>query len=486
MIGFVVYLMVVLSVGIVAYRRTSTQAGFILGDRKLGPWVIAFSERASGESAWLLLGVPGTAFMAGFIELWTAIGCATGIFLSWTVVAKKLRREVGHYDSLTIPDYFRSRYPETHEFIRIASSLIIVFFYTFYVASQFNGAGKVLDETFGELLLSVKDTLGLSVSTVTMGMVVGAIIVLFYTAMGGFVAVAWTDLVQGIIMVFTCVTLPILGWFMLGGTELLDNIRADDPNLLSMTGGKPLGQAFLGIVGGLSWGLGYMGQPHLLTRFMAIRSVDDIRTSKVIATWWAVPALWGATLIGIVGSGAYGRDFFDDPERIMPFMAQDILPGWLAGIMISGAIAAMMSTADSQLLVTTSTLSEDIYHKTLKRSRSPESLAVFSRIATVVIGLVAFWLAVESTDTVRKMVSFAWSGLAAAFAPGLVLTLWWKRTTGYGVLTGMIGGTLTVVLWNLLGLNEYFTERVSGVAIAALLVVGVSLLGKQERDDATV
>ena len=193
-----------------------------------------------------------------------------------------------------------------------------------------------------------------------------------------------------------------------------------------------------------------------------------------------MPALWGATLIGIVGSGAYGREFFDDPERIMPFMAQDILPGWLAGVMISGAIAAMMSTADSQLLVTTSTLSEDIYHKTLKRSRSPEALAVFSRIATVVIGLVAFWLAVESTDTVRKMVSFAWSGLAAAFAPGLVLTLWWKRTTGYGVLTGMIGGTLTVVLWNVLGWNEVLTERVSGVAVAALLVVVVSLLGRQE------
>ena len=160
MVGFVVYLFVVLGVGIAAYRRTSTQSGFVLGDRKLGPWVIAFSERASGESAWLLLGVPGTALMAGFLELWTAIGCATGIFLSWTVVATKLRREVGNYDSLTLPDYFRSRYPETHEFIRIASSLIIVFFYTFYVASQFNGAGKVLDETFGGLLLSVKDTLG--------------------------------------------------------------------------------------------------------------------------------------------------------------------------------------------------------------------------------------------------------------------------------------------------------------------------------------
>ena len=224
LIGFVVYLTVVLVVGVIAFRKTQSQAGFILGDRKLGPWVIAFSERASGESAWLLVGLPGAALALGFIELWTAIGCTTGILLSWTFVAPRLREFVGHSDSLTLPDFFRQRYPETHEAIRIVASLIITFFFTFYVASQFNAAGKVLDTTFGELLGTIQGSLGsigLDLETTTIGMLIGTIIVLFYTVMGGFVAVAWTDVAQGIIMVFTCVVLPITAWFKLGGNDVL-------------------------------------------------------------------------------------------------------------------------------------------------------------------------------------------------------------------------------------------------------------------------
>jgi len=211
-------------------------------------------------------------------------------------------------------------------------------------------------------------------------------------------------------------------------------------------------------------------------RYMAFRSASDVRKARLIAIWWAVPAFWGAFLIGIVGLGAYGTGHFEDPERLMPFMAQTLLPGWLAGIMISGAIAAMMSTADSQLLVTTSTLSEDVIKRFFRRKATAEELAVFSRGATLVVGLLAFVLAVASTDVVFRMVSFAWSGLSAAFGPGLLLTLWWKRTSGDGVLAGMIGGTLTVVAWRLLGWDAFLTERVSGVAVAVLLVVVVSLL----------
>ena len=480
LIGFVVYLSMVMVVGVIAFRRTQSQAGFVLGDRKLGAWVIAFSERASGESAWLLIGLPGAALAMGFLELWTVIGCTTGILLSWTFVAPRLRDEVGRTDSLTLPDYFRQRYPDTHESIRIAGALIITFFFTFYVASQFNAAGKVLDTTFGPQLAGLQSFLqgaiGLELSTTELGMAVGTLIVLFYTTMGGFVAVAWTDVVQGAIMVFTCVALPIVAWFAFGGSEeLLPAIRAQGEGLLSTTGGLDAGKAALGIIGGLSWGLGYLGQPHLLMRYMAIRSTEDIRKSRLIAIWWAVPAFWGAFMIGIMGLGAYGQGTFEDPERLMPFMAQTLLPGWLAGIMISGAIAAMMSTADSQLLVTTSTLSEDVYHKLLRRPATSEHLAMFSRAATLVVGAVAFALAITSTDVVFRMVSFAWSGLSAAFGPGLLLTLWWKRCSGAGVLAGMIGGTLTVVLWRQFGLDALLTERVSGVAVATLMVVLFSL-----------
>ena len=477
--GFIVYLLVVLVVGVIAYRQTQSHASFILGDRKLGPWVIALSERASGESAWLLVGLPGVALAFGFIELWTVIGCTTGILISWTFVAPRLREFVGHSDSLTLPDFFRQRYPETHEAIRVVASLIITFFFTFYVAAQFNAAGKVLDTTFAELLGSLQgyfDGMGLSMETTTIGMLIGTIIVLFYTAMGGFVAVAWTDVVQGIIMVFTCVVLPIVGWIKLGGNDVLLPQLLEHSSALSLTGGKSGLHAFLAVIGGLSWGLGYMGQPHLLMRYMAIRSTSDIRTSRLIAIWWAVPAFWGAFMIGIVGLAAFGVDQFEDPERLMPFMAQTVMPGWLAGIMISGAIAAMMSTADSQLLVTTSTLSEDIWHKLLKRDSSPLSLARFSRLATIVVGLVAFALAVTSSGLVFSMVSFAWSGLSAAFGPALLLTLWWKRCTGAGVLAGMIGGTVSVVLWRWLDGNDFLSERVAGFVISLVLVLTVSLL----------
>jgi len=481
--GFIVYLLVVLGVGLYAYGRTSTQSGFLLGDRKLGPWVIALSERASGESAWLLVGLPGAAMTLGFLELWTAVGCCTGILFSWTFVATRLRSEVGRSNSMTLPDFFRSRYPETHEAIRILSSLIITFFFTFYVAAQFNGAGKVLDTTFGEMMTGLQgmfSSIGLDLATTTIGMILGALIVLFYTTMGGFLAVAWTDVLQGLIMVGTCVLLPILAVAHFGGIgELSENIRQQDPALLSVTGGRQGLDAVLGVIGGLSWGLGYMGQPHLLSRFMAIRSASDVRKGMIIAAWWAVPAFWGAALIGIIGLGAYGSGQFEDPERLMPFMAQQILPGWLAGIMISGAIAAMMSTADSQLLVTTSTLSEDIYHKMLKRDRSPQQLARFSRLATLVVGALAFILAVRTQEFVFSMVSFAWSGLAAAFAPQLVLTLWWKKTTGRGVLAGMIGGTLTVIVWR--HLDFALTERVSGVLVATILIVIVSLMDRREK-----
>jgi len=487
LVGFIIYLLVVLVVGIIAYRRTTTQAGFILGDQKLGPWVIAFSERASGESAWLLIGLPGAAFASGFIELWTAIGCSAGILFSWMVIARRLRQEVGRTGSLTLPDYFHSRFPENARWIRLFASLTITFFFTFYVAAQFNAAGKVLDTTFGDFMVSLQSIFahrGLLMETTTIGMIIGALIVLFYTTMGGFVAVAWTDVVQGIIMVFTCVVLPLVAIHAIGGWhELALRLHHMNPHLLSMVHGQSGTAAVVGVIGGLSWGLGYMGQPHLLTRYMAIRRVRDLRTGTLIAAWWAVPAFWGAFLIGVVGLATFGSGAFEDPERLMPILATTLLPGWLAGIMISGAIAAMMSTADSQLLVTTSTLSEDVYHKMFRQDAPPERLASFSRLATLVVGIVAFILAVRSTDLVFTMVSFAWAGLSAAFGPALLLTLWWKRVSGYGVLAGMVGGALTVILWKVTGLDENLTARFSGFVIALLLVIVVSLLMPSPRNN---
>jgi sodium/proline symporter len=450
LIGFLVYLFLILFVGIVTSRFIRSQTDFILGGRKLGPWVIAFSERASGESAWLLIGLPGLALAVGFVEIWTVIGCTSGILFSWLVIAKRLRKECDRFDDLTLPEFFMNRFPEATWLLRLTASSLIAFFFAFYVAAQINGAGKVLDVTFPEMLSGIQELLGVGWSTQIIGMIIGAVIIIFYTIMGGFLAVAWTDLVQGIIMIFTLVVLPIAAFVELQASDAAqENLNAA---LLSVTGEKTGLAIWLAVIGGLSWGLGYMGQPHLLARYKAIRSAGDIRKGSLIAIFWAVPAFWGAFLIGIVGLARYGQGYFEDPEKIMPHLTLSIMPHWLAGIMISGAVAAMMSTADSQLLITSSTLSEDIFHKFLNRKASQKTLVIVSRLITLGVGLFAFTLAVtqdfdDKDSLVYYMVSYAWSGLSASFGPPLLLALWWRRTNGYGILSGMIGGALTVIIW---------------------------------------
>ncbi|MBU0755345.1 MAG: sodium/proline symporter, partial [Planctomycetes bacterium] len=267
LIGFIVYLILILFVGIATSRYIRSQADFILGGRKLGPWVIAFSERASGESAWLLLGVPGVALVVGFSEIWTVIGCTCGIVFSWLIIAKRLRKECDRFNDLTLPDFFMNRYPEATWVLRLVASSLIAFFFAFYVAAQINGAGKVLDVTFPDMLIAIKEFLGVDWHPQIIGMIIGSIIIIFYTIMGGFLAVAWTDLVQGILMIFTLVILPIAAFIDLrssGDTGLNMNEA-----LLSVTGGETGLALWVAVIGGLSWGLGYMGQPHLLARYKA-------------------------------------------------------------------------------------------------------------------------------------------------------------------------------------------------------------------------
>jgi len=500
--GFIVYLFLILFVGILTSRYVRSQSDFILGGRKLGPWVIAFSERASGESAWLLIGLPGLALATGFVEIWAVIGCTSGIVFSWLVIAKKLRTECNRFDDLTLPDFLMNRFPEATPVLRLLASLLIAFFFSFYVAAQINGAGKVLVATFPEVLEDIQSFLSVEWSTPVIGMIIGAIIIIFYTIMGGFLAVAWTDLVQGIIMLFTLVVLPIAAFVELHtNPELTERLNAVDWSSFSVTGGKTGAALWIAVISGLSWGLGYMGQPHLLARFKAIRSAKDIRVGSLIATFWAVPAFWGAFLIGIIGFCIYGQGHFDDPEKIMPVLTMEIMPMWLAGIMISGAVAAMMSTADSQLLISSSTLSEDIIHKFMGLKVSQKSLVVISRAITLAIGILGFILAITSKELVFHMVSYAWSGLSASFGPPLLLALWWKRTNGYGILAGMVCGATTVIVWSAEWFKEIYahiflcpdavanvteaggdigslmiSHRFSGFAVSLVLVIVVSLV----------
>lgn len=537
LVGFLGYLVIILVVGFVTARLNKTLPDYLIAGRKLGSWVVAFSERASGESAWLLLGLPAFAWLSGYSAFWDAIGCCSGILFSWLVVARRLRMDTEKFEAITLPRYFEAKFEDKTQVLKLTATLIIVFFFTLYVAAQLLGAGKVLN-----FFINVDEF---------WGMVIGGGIILFYTMMGGFFAVAWTDLFQGILMLLTLVLLPVIGLITLGFfepvnhaitsasanyfftlpnghefsawnmgitqlgsifagagnphllffslnqlaspdflAEMAQKMHVDTVDFLSIVAGETGWPMWAGILGGLGIGLGYMGQPHLLTRYMAIKSPDRLRQGSLIAVIWAILAFWGAVLIGIIANAiirSHTIDFnnlmvlFNDPEKVMPFMATFLLPAWLAGILISGAIAAMMSTADSQLLVSTSALSEDVYHQMINKNASQKRLVTLSRLATLAIGIIAFILAITAKEFVYDLVLYAWAGLGAAFGPGLLLTLWWKGTSKWGVFAGMVVGTVTVIVWkNVPVLDNLIYEIIPGFVFAFLSVVIVSLITKKQ------
>ncbi len=466
LLGFIFYLVVILVVGFITYNINKSHKDFFIAGRKLNPWVVAFSERASGESAWLLLGLPGAAYASGLMEFWTALGCVSGIIFYWFFIAKALRIETERLGAFTLPTFLAARFEKGQSAIRVLATFIIIFFFIFYLSAQFNGAGKILNVTFG-----------LDQST---GMIIGAAVIIFYTMMGGFFAVAWTDMVQGIIMIGTLVVLPLVGLAELkeihnGTVVLADLVAKEGHPLMSFTGGKTGWAAAALIISGLSWALGYMGQPHLLTRFMAIRSAEEIKISRRIAIAWVIPAFSGAVIIGIMGAGLYGQGMFDDIEKVMPHLANELLPAWLAGIFVSGAIAAMMSTADSQLLVISSSIIEDLFHRTLGWEVGDKMLLKGSRIITIVVGLIGFAIALTSDKLIFSMVSYAWAGLGSSFGPVILLLLTWKKVTHQGVIAGLVTGFITTVVWSeLSALDAVISVRFISWVMALLAVWLVS------------
>lgn len=472
LVGIGVYLVILVSIGVTAARRMRGLDDFVLGGRRIGPLATAISERASGESSWFLLGLPGAAYVVGFTEFWSVIGIAIGIFCSWTFIALPLRRETEKYGALTIPDYFAARFGENGRTLRIVSMAIIIFFYTLYVAAQFVGGGKLLNAAFG------LDPMW--------GLIITAAVVVFYTLLGGFLAVVWTDVVQGIMMAFVAVVLPVVAVVKMGGPgELVARLQGVGGGFsLAMDAGKT-GQALIfGVMlGGLSWGLGYLGQPHLLTRYMAIRRPADLRRGTMIAMIWVLVAYWGAAMIGITGAGWFDQPLADQ-EQVMPFLARALLPGWIAGIMLAGAIAAMMSTADSQLLVVTSSIVEDFYVKLLGIRKDPRTLVLVSRIVTIGVSAVALVLAFRNTDLIFNLVSYAWSGLGASFGPPLLLSLRWKGTTSQGVLGGMLAGSLGNIVWkNVSVLGELLDIKLATFLLSLVVTWVVSLATASTREN---
>jgi len=470
---FILYLVFLIGVGYKTMKFNKSQEDYLLAGRKLGPWVTAFSERASGESAWLLLALPGAAISVGLGAAWTVLGITAGIIASWYLIAERLRIETEKYDALTIPEYLHRKYQDNSNVIRLFSAVIIAFFFTFYVSAQFHASGKVINSLFGLSPIN--------------GITIGAAVIISYTLMGGFFAVAWTDLLQGILMIGTLVILPLAGFLELQGSEytLSDDLLQIGESNASFTMGRGGLAAVSVILGGLSWGLGYLGQPHLVIRYMAIRNPIEIKKARTIAILWALPGITGAFLIGLVALNYFGPDYFSnvDVEQAMPLLAKELLPPIIAGILISGAVAAMMSTADSQLLVSTSAITEDFIHQYLGKNMSNKALVRLSRFTIVILGLFAFGIAFLSELQGRNIfgvVSYAWSGLGSAFGPALLLSLWWSGTTRKGIIAGLLTGFLTTIIWANTELKLIVTERLVSFVFAFLMVVIVSRMDKDK------
>ena len=366
------------------------------------------------------------------------------------------------YISLKIPDYLHKRFDDSSNIIRVFSSIIIAFFFLFYVSAQLHASGKILNSLF-------------TINPIT-GITIGALIIISYTLLGGFMAVAWTDFFQGFLMLGTLVILPITGFIELSksgitisdGWIMAEAIFKNENS--SLFGGKKNGEAFIVALTGLSWGLGYLGQPHLLIRFMAIKRSKDIKIARRIALFWAFPAVIGAFFVGVVSLLHFGPSYFVtiDPEKAMPLLSKSIMHPILAGLFISGAVSAMMSTADSQLLVSSSAITEDLLFKFKKIM--PKNIVTLNRLVVVLIGVIAYCIAIYSEikgNNIFSIVSYAWSGLGSAFGPVLLMSLWWKKINRNGVIAGIFTGFFTTIVWsNIPFLNEFITERLSSFIVS--------------------
>jgi len=462
---FVAYLIVVVVIGLVAWRRTIDLKDYILGGRRLGRWVTALSAQASDMSGWLLLGLPGYAYLAGVESLWLLVGLLTGTYFNWKLTAARLRRATEHYgDSLTLPDYLERRFEDHTGLLRLISAVFILVFFTFYTSSGLVAGGRLFEEVFGLSYL--------------WAVAVGGATVVAYTFVGGFLAVSWTDLLQGILMFLALVAVAVMGIATVGGLDgMVAETRSLNPELLNVftdAGGQPL--TVIAVASLLGWGLGYFGQPHVLARFMAADSEKNIPASRKIAMTWVSVALFAGMLVGMTGATLLEAPLVGaDSEKVFMVMATTLFHPVIAGICLSGILAAVMSTADSQLLVASSAVAEDLYKGMFRRQASEKELLWIGRLAVIAIALIAFALATNPDSKVLDLVAYAWAGFGAAFGPAIFLSLYWSGMTRRGAIAGIVVGGITVIVWKQLsgGIFELY-EIVPGVAFSFVAILCAS------------
>ncbi|MCX6270242.1 MAG: sodium/proline symporter [Bacteroidetes bacterium] len=475
---FVLYLVVVMGLAIWSAMRSKTNSDFILGGRKISGVSLALSERATGESAWLLLGLTGEAYALGFQSIWVAIGCVAGILFIWIVMSGPLRRETERTGALTIPSLISRKFPGTEKPIGILSGIIVIFFFLFYIAAQFKGAGDVFERTFGLSPL--------------WGMIIGSLVVVVYTSFGGFMAVVATDVFQAILMIFTLIALPVILLLVMASynVDFARNLHAAGEGYASLTGGLSGSTAALAVVNGLCWAFGYTGQPQLLSRMMALKNEKDVKRAIWVAVCWTLIAYVGAILIGITGKVMITSaqipglpSQLKDAEQILPMLTVTLINPILAGVLLSGVVSAMMSTASSELIICSSSMSEDIYGNVVKKRMTDKRMISFNQILTLSVGVFAFLVILVIPDTIFRLVSYSWAGIGSSFGPALLLLLFWKRFSRAGVFASLIFGSLSAVAWKEWILpRTHISEILGSFIISFIMAVLFSLIFPEKKN----
>ena len=461
--AFVLYIGLMMAIGVYYYRRTKNMSDYFLGNRKLGAWVTSLSAEASDMSGWMLMGVPGFAYLAGLNAGWIAIGIAIGTWANWQFVAARLRRytELAG-NSLTLPEFLQNRYHDTSNLLRIVPAIFILIFFILYTSSGFVAAGKLFETVFG--------------MPFQYAIFLGAGSVVFYTLIGGFLAVSRTDFIQGVMMFFAILIVPTCAAMSLGGFgDTVSAISAYKESMLQPLT-KPDGSTMgvIELISLLAWGIGYFGQPHILVRFMAIKSTSELPQATRIAMTWVILSLAAAVAIGMVGTVYLTTPLEGtNAETVFLVMTNQLFPPIIAGLMLSAVLAAIMSTASSQLLVAASAFAQDFYKTLLRKDADQAELVWISRASVLIIASIAVFLGFNPDSFILDMVAYAWAGFGAAFGPALLMSLFWKRTTRRGVIAGIIVGGVTVLVWKQLALFGLY-EIVPGFVFALIAIYIVS------------
>ena len=467
LVTFIVYIFGMVLIGFIAWRSTKNFDDYILGGRSLGPFVTALSAGASDMSGWLLMGLPGAIFISGISESWIAIGLTLGAWINWKLVAGRLRVHTeANNNALTLPDYFTGRFEDQSRVLRIISALVILLFFTIYCASGIVAGARLFESTFG-----------MSYETALWAVAAATII---YTFVGGFLAVSWTDTVQASLMIFALILTPVMVVISVGGfgdsLEVIKQKSIENVDMLK-------GLNFVAIISLMGWGLGYFGQPHILARFMAADSHHSIVHARRISMTWMILCLAGACSVGFFGIAYFNNNpalagaVNQNAERVFIELAQILFNPWIAGILLSAILAAVMSTLSCQLLVCSSAITEDLYKAFLRKNAGQKELVWVGRFMVLVVALIAIALAANPENRVLGLVSYAWAGFGAAFGPVVLFSVMWSRMTRNGALAGMIIGAVTVIVWKQFGWLGLY-EIIPGFIFGSLGIVVFSLLGK--------